>query len=85
VEQGGLKPEAADGMLGLLSAAAAWREIADAQLVIEAVFEDAAVKRAVIGEIEAVCPYGPVLGGGSLVLLVAFGSGFVWASALVRM
>jgi 3-hydroxyacyl-CoA dehydrogenase len=55
VEQGGLKPEAADGMLGLLSTAAAWREIADAQLVIEAVFEDAAVKRAVIGEIEAAC------------------------------
>jgi 3-hydroxyacyl-CoA dehydrogenase len=55
VERGRLAPEAAEGMLGLLSAATGWHQIADAQLVIEAVFEDAAVKRTVLGRIEGAC------------------------------
>ena len=55
VEEGRLTPEAAEGMLGLLSTTADWPDVADAQLVIEAVFEDAAVKRAVIGQVEAAC------------------------------
>jgi 3-hydroxyacyl-CoA dehydrogenase len=55
VEQGRLTPQAAEGMLGLLSTTADWQEIAGAPLVIEAVFEDVAVKRAVLGAIEAAC------------------------------
>lgn len=48
-------------MLGLLSTTADWRKIADAPLVIEAVFEDIPVKRAVIGEIEAACGDGAMI------------------------
>ena len=55
VDQGKLAGNRAEGMLGLLAAAADWPEIADADLVIEAVFEDVAVKRAVIRRIEAAC------------------------------
>ena len=55
VEQGRLAPQAAEGMLGLLSTTADWQEIAGAPLVIEAVFEDAAVKRDVLRHIEAAC------------------------------
>jgi 3-hydroxyacyl-CoA dehydrogenase len=55
VEQGRLAPEAAEGTLGLLSATTGWPQIAGAQLVIEAVFEDAAVKRTVLGQIEWAC------------------------------
>ena len=55
VEQGRLAPEAAEGMLGLVSAATGWPQIAGAQFVIEAVFEDAAVKRTVLGQIERAC------------------------------
>ncbi|MBM4020206.1 MAG: 3-hydroxyacyl-CoA dehydrogenase [Planctomycetes bacterium] len=54
VQEGRLEPAAAEKNLGLLSAAD-WPDIADAQLVIEAVFEDVAVKRTVIGRIEAAC------------------------------
>jgi len=55
VEQGKLSQEGAQAMLGRLSAAAGWQEIADADLVIEAVFEDVEVKRAVIRGIEDAC------------------------------
>jgi 3-hydroxyacyl-CoA dehydrogenase len=55
VEQGRLAPQAAEGMLGLLSTTTEWRKIADAQLVIEAVFEEVAAKRGVLGLIEAAC------------------------------
>ena len=55
VREGRLAPTEAESMLGLLSTTTDWRRIGDAQLVIEAVFEDVAVKRGVIGRIEAVC------------------------------
>ena len=55
VERGGLAPDAADAMLGLLTTTTDWRQIAGAPLVIEAVFEDTAVKRGVLAKIEAVC------------------------------
>ncbi len=61
VEQGRLAPDAAEAMLGLLSTTADWREIAGAPLVIEAVFEDTAVKRGVLAQVEAACGYGAII------------------------
>jgi len=55
VASGKLAPDRARKMLGLISTTTDWADIADADLVIEAVFEDVAVKRAVLAEIEAVC------------------------------
>jgi 3-hydroxyacyl-CoA dehydrogenase len=60
-EEGGLAPGAAKDMLGLLSTAADWREAARSQIVIEAVFEDVAVKRAVIREVETACGDGAII------------------------
>ena len=55
VAAGKLAPDRAKKMLGLVSTTTEWADIAEADLVIEAVFEDVAVKRAVLAEIEAVC------------------------------
>lgn len=55
VAQGKLSRQRAEDMLGLISTTTGWEEIAGADLVIEAVFEDVPLKRAVIGEIENVC------------------------------
>ena len=41
--------------LDLVSTTTSWEDLAPADLVIEAVYEDAAVKRAVLGEIESAC------------------------------
>ncbi|MDP6543647.1 MAG: 3-hydroxyacyl-CoA dehydrogenase NAD-binding domain-containing protein [Phycisphaerae bacterium] len=41
--------------LDLVSTTTSWEDLAGADMVIEAVYEDVAVKRAVLGEIEAVC------------------------------
>jgi len=61
VDEGKLATDRADGMLALLSTTAEWQGVADADLVIEAVFEDVPVKRAVIGRIEAACRPGAVI------------------------
>jgi len=55
VAQGRLSRDRAEETLGLVSTTTGWDEIADADLVIEAVFEDVDVKRAVLGQIERVC------------------------------
>lgn len=52
VAQGKLAPQRCAAMLKQLSAAVASSEISQADFVIEAVFEDVAVKRAVLGSIE---------------------------------
>lgn len=54
IAQGKLSPERCAAMLTLLSAATDWSEIGKADLVIEAVFEDITVKRAVLANIERV-------------------------------
>jgi len=61
VEQGKLDAARAEGMMGLVSPAAGWEDVAAADLVIEAVFEDAQVKRAVIRQVEAACPAGTII------------------------
>lgn len=52
VAQGRLSPERLEATLGLLSSTGDLSEIAQADLVIEAVFEDVAVKQAVLGAVE---------------------------------
>ncbi|MCX6865041.1 MAG: 3-hydroxyacyl-CoA dehydrogenase NAD-binding domain-containing protein [Verrucomicrobia bacterium] len=52
VAQGRLSPERLAAMLPLFSATTDWQEIGQADLVIEAVFEDVAVKRTVLGQVE---------------------------------
>jgi 3-hydroxyacyl-CoA dehydrogenase len=55
VAQGKLAEQRAERMLELLSTTTEWQEIADADLVIEAVFEDVGTKHSVLGAIEDVC------------------------------
>lgn len=55
VQSGKLSQARADDMLSLLSTTTDWQGIAGADLVIEAVFEETEVKRAVIRRIEETC------------------------------
>lgn len=55
VERGKMSRQQADEMLGRISIAKSWDDIGGVDLVVEAVFEDVAVKRAVMSQIEAVC------------------------------
>jgi 3-hydroxyacyl-CoA dehydrogenase len=59
--QGKLSPERLTAMLRALSAATDWSEIGKADLVIEAVFEDIAVKRAVLANIEHAVGDDPII------------------------
>lgn len=52
VAQGKLSPGLLGGILGMLSTTSDWNKIGNADLVIEAVFEDVAVKRAVLANVE---------------------------------
>ncbi len=86
VGQGKLDPERAEDMLGLLSPAAEWRRIADCDLVIEAVFEDVAVKRAVIGRVEATCAADTIIASNtSTISLDALADGMQRPERLVGM
>jgi 3-hydroxyacyl-CoA dehydrogenase len=55
VAQGKLTAERADAMLGLVSTTARWEDLAGADLVVEAVFEDVDTKATVFRQIERVC------------------------------
>ena len=55
VQRGRMSRRHADEMLGRISIAEGWDDIGKADIVVEAVFEDVAVKRAVISQIEATC------------------------------
>ncbi|MEW6354789.1 MAG: 3-hydroxyacyl-CoA dehydrogenase NAD-binding domain-containing protein [Planctomycetota bacterium] len=55
VEQKKITAEQRDAALALISTTTNWRGVADADLVIEAVFEDVKAKRSVIALIEKVC------------------------------
>ncbi|MFH0821334.1 MAG: 3-hydroxyacyl-CoA dehydrogenase NAD-binding domain-containing protein, partial [Pseudomonadota bacterium] len=61
VEQGKLSPQRADQTLGLITTTTSWEPIAAADLVIEAVFEDAQVKRSVISRLEDICGAGVLI------------------------
>ncbi|NLF71067.1 MAG: hypothetical protein GX575_18705 [Candidatus Anammoximicrobium sp.] len=55
VADGKLTRERADQMAGLLTAASRWQDAAETAFVIEAVFEDPAVKRTVLSRLEEAC------------------------------
>ncbi|MHC5053471.1 MAG: 3-hydroxyacyl-CoA dehydrogenase NAD-binding domain-containing protein [Planctomycetota bacterium] len=55
VERGKLSPERAEAMLALVTPAEAIDDFAEVDLVVEAVVEDADVKRAVVAELERAC------------------------------
>jgi len=55
VERGRMSRQHADEILRRISTAKNWDDIGAADLVVEAVIEDVAVKRAVLSQIEAVC------------------------------
>lgn len=55
VAKGKMAAGRAKEMLGLIRAAEGWGALADADIVIEAVFEDVAAKRNVFGRLEGVC------------------------------
>ncbi len=55
VQQGKLSAGRAEGMLGLITTTTQWRGLANADIVIEAVYEDAAVKRSVLAAVEDAC------------------------------
>jgi len=61
VSQGRLSPQRMEETMGSLTAASDWPAIAQADLVIEAVFEDAAVKQAVLRSAEAAVGPGAIL------------------------
>ncbi len=55
VAAGKMTAARAEGMLGLLTTTTDWADVAEADLVIEAVFEDIEVKRGVLARIEDAC------------------------------
>ncbi|MGB2821032.1 MAG: 3-hydroxyacyl-CoA dehydrogenase NAD-binding domain-containing protein, partial [Phycisphaerae bacterium] len=55
VQQGKLSAGRAEGMLVLITKAMQWRDLAEADIVIEAVYEDPAVKRSVFAAVEDAC------------------------------
>ena len=61
VDSGKMSQGRADGMLALLSPADGWPGVADADLVVEAVFEDVDVKRSVLRRLEEVCSADTIL------------------------
>jgi 3-hydroxyacyl-CoA dehydrogenase len=56
VAQGKLAAQSADAVLARLATTLDGQSLAGAQVVVEAVFEDVAVKRAAIARLEAICP-----------------------------
>jgi len=55
VADGKMSPKRAQRMLGLLTTTTDWSDLARAEIVIEAVYEDVAVKQAVLGRLESIC------------------------------
>ncbi|MBN2272164.1 MAG: enoyl-CoA hydratase/isomerase family protein [Sedimentisphaerales bacterium] len=55
IQQGKMSRQRAEEVLGRISRAKDWNDIGKADLVVEAVFEDVAVKCGVMSQIEAVC------------------------------
>jgi len=55
VDDGKMPADKAERMLALLTTTTHWADLAGADVVIEAVYEDAAVKQAVLAQVEALC------------------------------
>ncbi|HTR17723.1 MAG TPA: 3-hydroxyacyl-CoA dehydrogenase NAD-binding domain-containing protein [Acetobacteraceae bacterium] len=61
VAKGRLKPEKAEATKALLTPTLSYDDLGDADLVIEAVFEEMGVKEAVFGKLDQVCKPGAIL------------------------
>jgi 3-hydroxyacyl-CoA dehydrogenase len=61
IAKGKLTPEKAEKRMGLLRPTLSYDDLADADLVIEAVFEEMGVKEAVFRKLDAVCKPGAIL------------------------
>ena len=61
VAKGRMKPEAKDAALARFAGSTVYDALANVDLVIEAVFEDMAVKKAVFAELDRVCQPGAIL------------------------
>ncbi|HEX7954165.1 MAG TPA: 3-hydroxyacyl-CoA dehydrogenase NAD-binding domain-containing protein [Burkholderiales bacterium] len=61
VAKGRLTQEAMDKRMGLFTGVTSYDDIKDADIVIEAVFEDMAVKKQVFGKLDQVCKPGAIL------------------------
>lgn len=86
VAKGKMAPGRARGMLELIRPADGWGALADADIVIEAVFEDVAAKRGVLGRLEGVCREGAILATNtSTISLDALASGMRHPGRLVGM
>jgi len=59
--KGKLTPEDVERRMGLLTSSTAYEQVADCDLVIEAVFEDMALKKDVFGRLDRICKQGAVL------------------------
>jgi enoyl-CoA hydratase/3-hydroxyacyl-CoA dehydrogenase len=62
VERRIFRPEQAEEIRGRIEGTADWSRLGDVDLVVEAVFEDAGVKREVFRRLEEVCPAETILG-----------------------
>ncbi|MFT3690320.1 3-hydroxyacyl-CoA dehydrogenase NAD-binding domain-containing protein [Paenirhodobacter sp.] len=62
VKRGKMTAEARDEMLGRLTATVGLESLADVDVVVEAVFEDMAVKTDIFGKLDQICKPGAVLG-----------------------
>lgn len=61
VARGGLKQEVMDKRLSLITTTLSYDDLKDVDLVIEAVFEDMAIKKEVFAKLDAVCKPGAIL------------------------
>lgn len=86
VAQGKLGPEDRDRTLALLRVAHKIEEVADADLAVEAIFEDLDTKRRVLGQIESVCrPEAILATNTSTINLDALAEGLRYPERLVGM
>lgn len=68
VERGRMKAEEMEGVISRITTTTRLEEVAGADLVIEAVFEDMAVKKKVFAELDALCPPHTILATNTSIL-----------------
>jgi 3-hydroxyacyl-CoA dehydrogenase len=76
IAKGKLTPDKAEQRMGLLKPTLAYDDLAGADLVIEAVFEDMGVKEAVFRKLDAVCKPGAILASNTSTLEIDRIAGF---------
>jgi len=59
--KGRMKPEQVEGAMGLLTPTLKMEDLADCDLVIEAVYEEMGVKKSIFGKLDTICKQGAIL------------------------